>query len=77
MTKNYSVYRKPDGEWAVKRDDASTVSSTHGTQQDAYDAAKGYSQNAGGGEVSVHGVDGEVRYKNTIAPAHDPRETKG
>ncbi|WP_218279245.1 DUF2188 domain-containing protein [Knoellia remsis] len=47
------------------------------TQADAYADAKRFASNAGGGEVTLHGRDGNIRDKNTIAPAKDPRSTKG
>lgn len=78
---DYDVYKSGDG-WAAKRDDASRASSVHDTQAAAYDAARGYAArgyagNNGGGDVSIHGRDGQIREKNTIAPGNDPRSTKG
>jgi hypothetical protein len=35
------------------------------------------SQRSGGGEVTVSGVNGQFRYKNTIAPGNDPRDIAG
>lgn len=78
MSKNadYSVVPRDDG-WAAVGHGNSRASSLHNTQADAYAAARGYSANRGGGEVSIHGRDGQIRDKNTIAPAHDPRDIKG
>jgi len=73
---NYSVSKDGD-DWVAKRDDASRASSRHDTQADAIDAARGYARNAGGGELSIHGRDGQIRAKDTIAPGNDPRSTKG
>lgn len=73
---NYSVFKDGDS-WVTKRDDASKTSSRSNTQAQAYDDARRFSRNGGGGEVSLHGVDGRIRDKNTIAPAKDPRKTKG
>lgn len=42
-----------------------------------YDATRNLAARSGGGDVSIHGVDGKIRDKNTIAPAVDPRSTKG
>lgn len=73
---DYSVYK--DGEdWVTKRDDGDRASSRRSTQADAYADAKRFASNAGGGEVTLHGRDGNIRDKNTIAPAKDPRSTKG
>ncbi|OYN99194.1 DUF2188 domain-containing protein [Enemella evansiae] len=44
---------------------------------EAYAAARDYSAGHGGGEVSIHGRDGRIRDKNTLAPAHDPRNIRG
>lgn len=73
---DYNVYKDGD-DWVTKREDATRASSRSDTQADAYDAAKGFAGNAGGGDVTVSGVDGQFRYKNTIKPAVDPRGTKG
>ncbi|GAB2613701.1 DUF2188 domain-containing protein [Pseudactinotalea suaedae] len=74
---NYSVFKGEDGDWKAKRDDASRASSSHGTQAEAEKAAKRYSGNSGGGEVSIHGRDGKVRNKDTVAPGNDPRNIPG
>jgi hypothetical protein len=73
---DYDVYKSDDG-WAAKREDATRASSVHDTQAAAYDAARGYAGNNGGGDVSIHGRDGQIREKNTIAPGNDPRNIKG
>jgi hypothetical protein len=73
---DYNVFKDGD-DWVAKREDASRASSRHNTQADAYDAARDYAGNNGGGDVSVHGRDGRIREKNTIAPAVDPRSTRG
>ncbi|WP_407341948.1 DUF2188 domain-containing protein [Pengzhenrongella phosphoraccumulans] len=72
----YDVYKDGDA-WKAKRDDASRASSSHDTQADAVSAARGYLGNQGGGELKIHGTDGKIRAKDTIAPGHDPRSTKG
>jgi hypothetical protein len=73
---DYNVYKDGD-EWVTKREDATRASSRSARQSDAYDDAKRFAGNAGGGDVTVAGVDGQSRYKNTIDPAKDPRSTKG
>jgi hypothetical protein len=57
---DYDVYKSDDG-WVAKREDASRASSVHDTQAAAHDAARGYAGNNGGGEVSIHGRDGQIR----------------
>ena len=76
MTTNYNVFQTSGG-WAAKRVGAQRAASVSTTQSQAYAAAKVFASNAGGGDVSVHGRDGQIREKNTIRPASDPRSSKG
>ena len=71
------VYRRPDGTWVNQRTDADRASSVHGTQADAYERAREMSRGSGGGEITVSGVDGRFRYKNTIAPGNDDYPPEG
>ena len=73
---DYNVYKDGEG-WVAKREDAERASSRHETQAAAYDAARRYAGGNGGGDISVHRVNGQIREKNTIAPARDPRESNG
>lgn len=74
---NYDVCKK-DGKWVGKRDDASPRASVaRDTQADAYAATRDIVARNGGGEINLHGVDGTIRDKNTVAPAKDPRSSKG
>ncbi|WP_346433281.1 DUF2188 domain-containing protein [Oceaniradius stylonematis] len=66
------VYRRQDGSWANKRNDADRASSVHRTQRDAESAAREMLHNQGGGELTTKGVDGRIRSKDTIAPGNDP-----
>lgn len=66
------VYRRNDGTWANKRNDASKASSVHDTQKEAEAAARAMLTNQGGGELTTKGVDGRIRSKDTIAPGNDP-----
>lgn len=67
-----TVYRRPDGEWANKRNDAGKASSVHRTQRQAIDAAREMLGNQGGGELLTKGRDGRIRSKDTITPGNDP-----
>jgi len=67
-----TVYKRSDGVWVNKRNDAEKASSLHTTQQDAHDAAKEMLQNQGGGELTVIGRDRKIVSKDTIAPGKDP-----
>lgn len=67
-----TVFKRADGEWVNKRNDASRASSLHRTQADADAAAKRMLHNQGGGELTIKGRDGTIRSKDTIAPGRDP-----
>lgn len=73
--KDRTVYRKNDGSWVNKRNDADRASSVHRTQKDAEHAAREMLKNQGGGELITHGVDGKIRSKDTIARP-DPNPPK-
>lgn len=74
---DYHVTPNADGSWSAQRENASRASSNHDTQREAIDAARGYTANAGGGELNIHGRNGEIRAKDTIAPGNDSRNIKG
>ncbi|NTW87841.1 MAG: DUF2188 domain-containing protein [Desulfobulbaceae bacterium] len=71
------VSGRPDGTWANKRNDASKATSIHATQSEAIKAAKENLANQGGGEVTIQGVDGKFRVKDTVKPGNDPYPPKG
>lgn len=73
---NRTVYRREDGKWANKRNDADKASSTHDTQADAEKAAREMLKNQGGGELTTMGRDGKIRSKDTIPPGNDPNPPK-
>lgn len=68
MTKknDRTVYKRPEGNWANKRNDSDRASSVHNTQRDAEAAARSMLKNQGGGELTTKGVDGKIRSKDTI-----------
>ncbi|PLX98347.1 MAG: hypothetical protein C0623_13610 [Desulfuromonas sp.] len=67
-----TVYKRDDGKWANKRNDAGKASSVHDTQKAANDAGRTMLKNQGGGELTTKGLDGKIRSKDTIAPGNDP-----
>ena len=67
-----AVYQRDDGQWANKRNDTDKASSLRDTQKEAADAAKKMIGNQGGGELSIKGLDGRIRSKDTIPPGNDP-----
>ena len=71
-----TIYRRDDGKWANKRNDAGKSSTVHNTQQDAVDSAKRMLQNQGGGELTIVGRNRKIRSKDTIAPGNDPYPPK-
>lgn len=66
------VYQREDGKWANKRNDCERPSTLHDTQKDAAKTAKEMLQNQGGGELTIKGVDGKIRSKDTVSPGNDP-----
>ena len=74
--KNRTVYRQNDGSWVNKRNDSDKASSLHTTQKDAENAAKEMLKNQGGGELTIQGMNGRFRSKDTIPPGNDPNPPK-
>lgn len=72
-----SVYPLPNGRWANQRHDQGNPENTHDTQEAAIAKARSDLSREGGGELSVHGRDGQIRQKDTVPPGHDPRNTPG
>lgn len=72
MANSRSVYKRGDGNWANKRDGASRAGSIHRTQSEAEAAARQMLVNSGGGELTLHGVNGRIRSKDTIPLGNDP-----
>jgi len=67
-----TIYRRDDGKWANKRNDAGKSSSVHDTQQNAINSTRNMLGNQGGGELTVMGRNGRIRSKDTIPPGNDP-----
>ena len=76
MTTNRNVVPDPAGGWAVTGADTRKSARTD-TQAEAITRAKEIVANAGGGEVTIHGRDGQIRAKDTVAPGNDPRGIPG
>ncbi|MHA3053745.1 DUF2188 domain-containing protein [Acinetobacter sp. ANC 4633] len=70
------VYKRGD-EWVNKANGNTCVSSTHPTQREAINSARSMLQNSGGGELTIKGVNQQIREKNTIPHGNDPRNIKG
>ena len=75
--KNYHVTPRPDGNWQYKLPGASRASGITPTQSAAESAAKQSARNSGGGgEITIHRPNGQIRDRDTIAPANDPQSSK-
>ena len=72
MSTNRHVVPNSDGGWDVKAPGAQRASSHHNAQADAERGAKGIVGNHGGGEVVIHGRQGQIRDSDTVVPGHDP-----
>lgn len=67
-----TIYQRGDGKWVNKRNDAGRASSIHDTQREAASTGKGMLGRQGGGELTIKGLNGRFRSKDTIAPGNDP-----
>jgi hypothetical protein len=70
------VVKNPKSGWDVKAGGAKRASAHEKTQSAAEKTAKKIVGNAGGGEVVIHGEDGRIRDKDTVAPGRDPNPPK-
>ncbi len=66
------VVKNPDGGWDVRAPGAARASDNKDTQKEAISRAREIVNNAGGGEVRIHGRDGKIRDSDTVAPGNDP-----
>jgi hypothetical protein len=73
---NRHVVPNPEGGWDVRAPNADRASSHHSTQAEAEARAKEIVGNAGGGEVVIHGRDGQIRDSDTVPPGNDPNPPK-
>jgi hypothetical protein len=68
---NRTVYQRQDGVWVNQRNDAQRASSVCKTQGEAVKDARRMMEGQGG-ELTVMGLNGRIRSKDTIPPAPDP-----
>ncbi len=66
------VVPNENGGWDVRKPGASRSSAHEDTQRQAIDRAREIVRNAGGGEVRIHGRNGQIRDSDTIPPGNDP-----
>ena len=69
---------KSGSDWKVMVEGNSRASAVTGTQKASIDRARSIGHaNPGGAELTIHGVDGKIRAKDSVRPANDPRNIKG
>jgi hypothetical protein len=77
MAESRHVVPNPDGGWSVKVPDARRASSHHITQAAAVTTARADLRRIGGGELVIHGEDGQIRSKDTVPRGNDPNPPPG
>jgi hypothetical protein len=74
---NYHVSKDKDsGKWNIQKEGGKISSGSANTQKNAEKMAKQFAANSGGGEVSIHGLDGKIRDRDTLKPCNDPNPPK-
>ncbi|MFC8731184.1 DUF2188 domain-containing protein [Luteimicrobium sp. NPDC057192] len=76
-TNQRHVVHNPNGGWDVTKPGSSRASAHTDTQAQAIERAREILRNSGGGELSIHNRDGEIRTKDTVPPGNDPFPPKG
>ncbi len=71
-----TVQQRDDGSWEVRKPGAARASAVTPTQAQGIDRAREILGN-GGGELQVRSLRGTIRAQDTIAPAADPRSSRG
>lgn len=61
----------------TQQDEARLRRAVLATQAEAIARGEQILANAGGGELRIHGTNGQVRDQRTVAPGNDPRNRKG
>lgn len=71
-----TVQQRDDGSWEVRKPGAARASAVTPTQAQGIDRAREILGN-GGGKLQVRSLRGTIRAQDTIAPAADPRSSRG
>lgn len=71
------VTKRPEGLWQAKLESRKNAYRVTSTQEEAIQQMTNYFKNHNGGELIIHGTDGKIRDKRTIAPMSDPFPPKG
>lgn len=77
MTNKRIVQKRDDGDWEVRQPGSDRASAVTPTQAGGIDRAREILGNAGGGELQVRGLNGQIRAQDTVAPGNDPTSSKG
>lgn len=72
MPEERHVVPNPKGGWDIEKPHAERASGHFPRQAEAEARAKEILANIGGGEAVIHGQDGKIRDRDTVAPAKDP-----
>ncbi|WP_328709762.1 DUF2188 domain-containing protein [Microbispora hainanensis] len=71
------VVRREDGTWGVEKPGGKRASAVAPTQAEAIERGSEILARDGGGELRIHGRNGQVRDQRTIAPGNDPYPPEG
>lgn len=75
---DYDVqYDKDSGDWSAKRAGADRAAGRYRTQDEAHDAARGFAERSGGGEVRDHRKDNNQIWNTDTIGKKDPYPPKG
>jgi hypothetical protein len=79
MANNHRRHVVPgkNGGWDIKKPGSTRASDNAPTQSGATKRAKEIVRNAGGGEVTIHRPNGQIRDSDTVKPGNDPFPPKG
>lgn len=77
MANKRIVQKRDDGNWEVRQPGSDRASVIVDTQADGIGRAREILGNAGGGELQVRGLNGQIRSQDTVPPGNDPRSSEG
>jgi len=77
MTKNYHVSGNRKEGYRGKAERANRASVTGETQAEVTSRLREIMHNNGGGELKIHGLDGEIRASDTVPPKVDHFPPRG
>lgn len=69
---NYHVSGNRKDGYDVSKENTSQTSGHYDTKGEAETRAKVFSHNTGGGEVRIHGANGQFQDSDTVKPGNDP-----